>query len=166
MKKLKAHQQERAPATPPIEGVGSARTVLADKGSLRRAKRRALVSSAPFRPIHLCDGRLRREHLHGLAAHYQFAGLDAHNFKRPPDQLEPEHIRQYQAYLFRDRKLAANTVNQRTGALRFFFITVLKKPWSVAEAHTHPRFTIRACENGTQRQRAPNHSRGRIIETP
>jgi site-specific recombinase XerD len=90
----------------------------------------------------------------------------ARYFKRPPDQLEPEHIRQYQAYLFRDRKLAANTVNQRTGALRFFFITVLKKPWSVAEAHTHPRFTIRACENGTQRQRAPNHSRGRIIETP
>ena len=78
MKKLKAHQQERAPATPPIEGVGGARTVLADKGSLRRAKRCALVSSAPFRPIHLCDGRLRRKHLHGLAAHYQFAGLDAH----------------------------------------------------------------------------------------
>ena len=46
----------------------------------------------------------------------------ARYFKRPPDQLEPEHIRQYQAYLFRDRKLAANTVNQRTGALRFFFI--------------------------------------------
>jgi hypothetical protein len=81
MKKLKAHQQEHVPATPPIEGVGRARTVLADKGSLRRAKRRALVSSAPFRPIHHpCDGRLRREHSHGLAIHYQFAGLDAHNF--------------------------------------------------------------------------------------
>jgi hypothetical protein len=79
MKKLKAHQQEHVPATPPIEGVGRARTVLADKGSLRRAKRRALVSSAPFRPIHPCDGRLRREHSHGLAIHYQFAGLDAHN---------------------------------------------------------------------------------------
>jgi hypothetical protein len=79
MKKLKAHQQERVPATPPIEDVGRARTVLADKGSLRRAKRRALVGSAPFRPIQSCDGRLRREHLHGLATHYQFAGLDAHN---------------------------------------------------------------------------------------
>ena len=39
----------------------------------------------------------------------------ARYFKRPPDQLEPEHIRQYQAYLFRDRKLSPNTVNQRTG---------------------------------------------------
>ena len=53
----------------------------------------------------------------------------ARYFKRPPDQLEPEHIRQYQAYLFRDCKLSPNTVNQRTGALRFFFITVLRKPW-------------------------------------
>ena len=27
-------------------------------------------------------------------------------FKRPPDQLGPEHIRQFQFYLIRDRKLA------------------------------------------------------------
>ena len=30
----------------------------------------------------------------------------ARYFKRPPDQLEPAHIRQYQAYLFRNRKLS------------------------------------------------------------
>ena len=45
----------------------------------------------------------------------------ARYFKRPPDQLAPEHIREYQAYLFRERKLSPNTVNQRTGALRFVF---------------------------------------------
>ena len=28
----------------------------------------------------------------------------ARYFKRPPDQLEPAHIRQYQAHLFRDRR--------------------------------------------------------------
>ena len=50
----------------------------------------------------------------------------ARYFKRPPDQLAPEHIREYQAYLFRERKLSPNTVNQRTGALRFFFIVVLR----------------------------------------
>jgi integrase/recombinase XerD len=42
----------------------------------------------------------------------------ARYFKRPPDQLEPPHIREYQAYLFRERKLSPNTVNQRAGALR------------------------------------------------
>ena len=57
----------------------------------------------------------------------------ARYFKRPPDQLGPEQIRQYIAYLFRERKLADNTVNQRVGALRFFFIKTLRKPWSVEE---------------------------------
>jgi len=64
----------------------------------------------------------------------------ARYFMRPPDQLEPAHIRQYQAYLLRDRKLSPNTVNQRTGALRFFFITVLKKSWSIADTPANPQF--------------------------
>ena len=37
----------------------------------------------------------------------------ARHFHRPPDQLTPGHIREYQAYLFRERKLAASTVTQR-----------------------------------------------------
>jgi site-specific recombinase XerD len=57
----------------------------------------------------------------------------ARYFKRPPDQLGPEHIREYQAYLFRERKLAAPTVAQRLAALRFFFTQTIKKAWSVAE---------------------------------
>ena len=57
----------------------------------------------------------------------------ARYFKRSPDQLGPEHIREYQAYLFRERRLAASTVTQRLAALRFFFTRTLKKAWSVAE---------------------------------
>jgi integrase/recombinase XerD len=63
-------------------------------------------------------------------------------FKRPPDQLGSDELRQYQAYLFRERKLAANTVNQRTAALRFFFVTLLKRPWTLAET-PYPRKTFR-----------------------
>jgi hypothetical protein len=51
----------------------NARTVLAVKGSLRRAEhRRALDASAPFRPDADRDGRLRREHF-----------TDARKNKRP-----------------------------------------------------------------------------------
>jgi site-specific recombinase XerD len=57
----------------------------------------------------------------------------ARYFKRPPDQLGPKQIREYQAYLFRERKLSPNTVSQRTGALRFFFVSTLRKAWSIAE---------------------------------
>ena len=47
MKELKAHQQERVPATPPIEGVVNAKTVLADKGRFAAPKGAPL--SAPRR---------------------------------------------------------------------------------------------------------------------
>ena len=54
-------------------------------------------------------------------------------FHRPPDQLGPEHIRQYQAALFTRWKLQSNTVIQKLAALPFLYVHVLKKGWSVAE---------------------------------
>ena len=54
-------------------------------------------------------------------------------FHRSPDQLGPEHVREYTAHLFRDKKLSPNTVNQTVGALRFFFVKFLKRPWSAEE---------------------------------
>ena len=57
----------------------------------------------------------------------------AQHFNRPPDQMGPEQIREYLAYLFRERKLAGNTVNARVGALRFFYIKTLKQTWSIEE---------------------------------
>ena len=58
----------------------------------------------------------------------------ARYFNRRPDRLGPEHIRQYQAHLFRDRKLAANTVAQRVAALRFFYIKTLGRNWKLERA--------------------------------
>ncbi len=59
---LRAHQRESVPAPPPVEVALHARTVLAVKGSLRRAElRRALDCCAPFRLSSHHDGRLRRE---------------------------------------------------------------------------------------------------------
>jgi site-specific recombinase XerD len=55
------------------------------------------------------------------------------HFHRPPNQLGPEHIRQYQAHLFGRQKLAPSTVTQHLAALRFFYIKTLRKPWSIAE---------------------------------
>lgn len=59
----------------------------------------------------------------------EFAGY----FKRLPDQLGPEHIREFQAHLFTKRKLAPNTINQRLAALRFFFVKTLRRPWNAAD---------------------------------
>ena len=66
----------------------------------------------------------------------------ARYFKRSPDQLGPEHIREYQAALFTKWKLSPTTVTQRLAALRFFYIQVLKKRWSVAET-PYPKKVVR-----------------------
>lgn len=53
-------------------------------------------------------------------------------FHRRPDRLGPEHIRHYQAALLA-QKLAPNSVGQQLAALRFFYIRVLHRHWSIAE---------------------------------
>ena len=56
----------------------------------------------------------------------------ARYFQRRPDRLGPEHSRQYQAHLFRDRKLAANSVAQRLTGLRFFYFKTLRRSWDLS----------------------------------
>jgi site-specific recombinase XerD len=51
----------------------------------------------------------------------------ARYFGRSPYRLGPEHIRQYQVHLFRERKMSAGTVEGRTAALRFLFVKTLKR---------------------------------------
>ena len=66
-----------------------------------------------------------------------FAGY----FQCSPDRLGPEHIREFQAHLFTDRKLAPNTVNQRLAALRFFYVKTLRRPWNADET-PYPRKVV------------------------
>ena len=51
-------------------------------------------------------------------------------FHRSPERLGPDHIRQYQAYLFRERKLQAGTIACCTAALRFLYVKTLRRPIS------------------------------------
>lgn len=57
----------------------------------------------------------------------------AQYFNTPPDRLGREHVRQYQAHLFADRKLEPVSVAQQLSALRFFFLKTLKRPWMVED---------------------------------
>jgi integrase/recombinase XerD len=51
----------------------------------------------------------------------------AEHFGKPPDQLGPDELRTYQAYLLKERKLAVGTVVARVAALRFFLVRTLKR---------------------------------------
>jgi len=64
----------------------------------------------------------------------------ARYFGKPPDQLGPDHIRQYQAHLLHERKLAAGTVVAQTAGLRFFFVRTLKRRFP-PDSIPYPKYT-------------------------
>ncbi len=49
----------------------------------------------------------------------------AKHFHKPPDQLGPEHIRQYQLFLIKDKQASQSTCIQLVCALRFFYTHTL-----------------------------------------
>ena len=61
-----------------------------------------------------------RAYIHHVAAF-------ARHFHLSPNQLDAEHIRQYQLFLINEKKLAWSTYNQIVSALRFFYVKVLNR---------------------------------------
>ena len=53
------------------------------------------------------------------------------HFGRSPDQLTLEHIKRYQLYLTRDRKISWSWFNVQVAAIRFFYNSVLNREWEV-----------------------------------
>jgi len=51
----------------------------------------------------------------------------AEYFKRSPEKLGPEHIREYQVHMV-ERKLAPHTIKAQSSALRFLYVRTLRRP--------------------------------------
>ncbi len=64
----------------------------------------------------------------------------AQYFGKPPDQLGPDHIRQWQAHLLHERKLAVGTVVNHVAGLRFFFRRALKRRFP-PDSIPYPKYT-------------------------
>src|SRR5581483_7556902 len=96
-----------------------------------RVTRRFFVT--PLRQM-MTDELVRRNYSEGTARAYLRSVHEfAKYFKRPPDRLGPEHIREYAAHLFEARRLSSSAVNQQVAALRFFYVKTIRKAWSVED---------------------------------
>jgi integrase/recombinase XerD len=62
-----------------------------------------------------------------IRAYLQAVQQFAVHFGKSPDNLGPDDLRSYQAYLLVERKLAVASVVARVAALRFFFVRTLKR---------------------------------------
>src|SRR4029077_15121438 len=78
----------------------------------------------------MLDELQRRNYAQNTVRSYIHAVEDfAKYFRRSPDRLGPNHIREYRVHLFRDFKLSASTIEGRTAALRFLFVKTLRRPY-------------------------------------
>jgi integrase/recombinase XerD len=70
----------------------------------------------------------RRNYSSATTRHYlSFVERFAQHFGKSPDKLGPDHIRTYQAYLLKVRKLEPGSVENHVAALRFFYIYTLHR---------------------------------------
>jgi integrase/recombinase XerD len=75
-------------------------------------------------------------------------------FGQSPEQLGPEQIREYLLHLVDDRKATPSTVQLYRSALKFLYVTTLKRPWfdeGVARIKKRPRLpTVLSAEEITR----------------
>jgi integrase/recombinase XerD len=82
--------------------------------------------------------QLRNYSPHTERAYIRCVANFAKHFKAAPDRLGPEHIREYQLFLVRRKKLSWALFNQTVCALRFFYHDVLHRNWMI-EHIRYPR---------------------------
>ena len=78
-----------------------------------------------LRKRYLQDLRLRNYAPKTLQAYVECVSLFARYFKRSPEHLGPQHIREYQLYLVDEKKCSWSRFNQTVCALRFLYRNTL-----------------------------------------
>jgi site-specific recombinase XerD len=65
----------------------------------------------------------QRNYIHHVAGFAKY-------FRKSPELLDLEAVRQYQLYLLNERKLSPETINQYISAIQFLYLTTLEMPWT------------------------------------
>lgn len=85
-----------------------------------------------LRQRYLQDLRLRNYAPKTLQAYVECVSLFARYFKRSPEELGPEHIREYQRFLVEEKKCSWSRFNQTVCALRFLYRNTLGRDWAIS----------------------------------
>jgi integrase/recombinase XerD len=82
--------------------------------------------------------RLRNYSPNTITVYIRCVAQFAQHFRLSPDELGPEHIRQYQLFLVQQKKVSWALFNQTVCALRFFYHHILHRDWMI-EYIPYPR---------------------------
>jgi site-specific recombinase XerD len=85
----------------------------------------------PLRKKMIDDLKIRNYSEETIDSYVRAVADFAKHFNRSPDQLGPEHIQQYQAYLVNERKLRFSSINCIVCGLRFLYRVTLGQKFDV-----------------------------------
>jgi integrase/recombinase XerD len=83
----------------------------------------------PLRKRMLEELQLRNLSEATISTYLRLVARFAQYFGKSPEQLGPEHVRQYLLHLLNDRKNTWGTLQVNRGALKFVYVRVLKQEW-------------------------------------
>ena len=81
----------------------------------------------PLRQRYIEDLQLRNRSPRTVECYVPHVARFATHFERSPEELTPDHVRQYQLYLLQERKASWSSFNQCVCALRFLYDTTLSR---------------------------------------
>jgi len=93
----------------------------------------------PLRQRMIEDMQVRNLAPHTQDTYVLHVALFARHFRKSPELLGPEEIREYQLYLTNQRRLAPSSIVVTTAALRFLYNVTLKKGWNLAASIPAPK---------------------------
>jgi site-specific recombinase XerD len=96
------------------------------------------------------DMQVRNLALNTQTSYLRQLSLFARHFEKSPEQLGPEQIRDYQAYLTNEKKLAPSSVLIAFAALRFLYKVSLRRNWifgDVIRKRQSNRIFLRECSS-------------------
>lgn len=92
----------------------------------------------PLRQRMIEDMKIRNLSVKTQKSYVRHVAQFALYFKKSPEVLGPEEIRQYQLYLLNQREVSRGYMAPLVAALRFLYGTTLQRPWAV-QAIPYPR---------------------------
>jgi integrase len=93
----------------------------------------------PLRQRMIEDMQVRNLAPHTQDTYVLHVALFARHFRKSPELLGPEQIREYQLYLTNQRRLAPSSIIVTTAALRFLYNVTLKKGWNLEASIPAPK---------------------------
>src|SRR5437016_4311258 len=85
------------------------------------------------------DMQVRNLAPHAQCSYILDLSSSARHFRKSPELLGPEEIRDYQLYLTNQRKLAPSSIVVTTAALRFLYNVTLKRGWNLEASIPAPK---------------------------